>query len=252
MLYIPNSGGIVRELDEFPPENGILRRNGSNSRPESFPDTHISHDRTTLTDDENQQGGETANNGYTEGETANGGMLNIPFSTGNFPHIYNRRIDNNLSNTENVLSIDNIYINKSGKFPSENGINSIANNRPADDEFETFFSVFWRIYPPRNGKKLEKQRVRGWLLKNIKASERQTLLKAVRNYTPIAGAYPKDPIRFLQGDFWREYIEPGDPDATKAQTRPKGRDPAKPLDADKYLNGKYKHLFGRGDIDNEQ
>jgi hypothetical protein len=87
-------------------------------------------------------------------------------------------------------------------------------------EYDPAFEALWASYPKRNGKRLTKpETYRVWL--KLSAPDRALLLVAVENYSRsevvvVLGA-PKDFIRFLKNDFWREWIEPETPRKTRAQ-----------------------------------
>ena len=86
-------------------------------------------------------------------------------------------------------------------------INTYATNKtlPLD-----VFKKFWEIYPSRNGKKLSKAGAEK-LFAKIKDVEFELILQAVRNYansTECRNGYAKDAIRFLRGNYWRDWIEP--------------------------------------------
>lgn len=99
--------------------------------------------------------------------------------------------------------------------------------------FEQFFTVFWRNYPARKGRKVGKATVRAWLRKNLKPGDYQPMLKAVRSYADNCGDYARDPIRFLKDDWWRDWLD--------------FEEPSGPLDINKYKYGKYAHLFNHED-----
>lgn len=76
---------------------------------------------------------------------------------------------------------------------------------------ETQFEEFWGQYPSRNGKKLLKTQAGKFFLSKIKDEEVEPIMQAVRNYANSTGCrngYVRDAIRFLQNDYWRDWIEP--------------------------------------------
>lgn len=100
------------------------------------------------------------------------------------------------------------------------------------------FNAVWQTYPPRNGKRLEKQRAyAAW--SRMSKDDRELLPAAIANYT-ASEQIPRDMFRFLARNYWREWLTP-------ASNANKPRQPGAPatVSADKYLspNGKYAHLF---------
>lgn len=76
------------------------------------------------------------------------------------------------------------------------------NNTPTFDDF-------WKIYPNRNGRKVGKQATMK-LFKNLKSEDIPTLMSAVKNYSDspdVMRNFAKDPERFLQNNYWRDFIE---------------------------------------------
>lgn len=90
-------------------------------------------------------------------------------------------------------------------------------------DLETKFESFWATYPPRDGKKIEKQATKQLFLK-LSESDQDLALVASRNYAN-SGRMPKDPKRFLQADFWRDWIEPPTAGGFRTDRRP-GASPA--------------------------
>jgi hypothetical protein len=97
------------------------------------------------------------------------------------------------------------------KKPLELGGNGEGNGEEEDKEKEKGFDSFWNLYPPRNGKKLEK----GVCLKmfmDLNKDDIPKILEAVKNYADSKqikdGIGIKDPKRFIQKDFWKEWIVP--------------------------------------------
>jgi len=72
-----------------------------------------------------------------------------------------------------------------------------------------FFENFWEIYPKRNGVKQGKKECRDFIVgkKKICPDDFDRVLTAIKNYSQKVGKYPKDPIRFLRHEIWRDYIE---------------------------------------------
>lgn len=77
-------------------------------------------------------------------------------------------------------------------------------------EREKLFEEFWKIYPPRRGKKLNKADAKTLFIKFDLESIR-LILQAVRNYKlskTVTDGFARDAVRFLKNDFWRDWIEP--------------------------------------------
>ncbi|MFQ5560397.1 MAG: hypothetical protein ACE5FU_07425 [Nitrospinota bacterium] len=86
------------------------------------------------------------------------------------------------------------------------------------EKFKIFEEKFWPDYPARNGKKVLKAKAREFFVKRIKDEEVSLTLQAVRNYASskeCRNGYAKDAIRFLQNDYWRDWIEPERPQERK-------------------------------------
>lgn len=72
------------------------------------------------------------------------------------------------------------------------------------------FDQFWSLYPERNGKKLHKQTARGKFL-NFDDDDQHAAITAAANYAKSSAAadnYAKDPHRFLEAGFWRDWLTP--------------------------------------------
>ena len=74
------------------------------------------------------------------------------------------------------------------------------------------FDEFWKVYPARQGKKLE----RGEALKKfqeLKVDEIPLVLKAAKNYADDQGVKNgigiRDPKRFFINDFWKDWVDAG-------------------------------------------
>ncbi len=89
------------------------------------------------------------------------------------------------------------------------------------ERYAPFFEEFWKNYPARNGKKLEKSET---LRKYCTLTEADLSVcnQAVINYANSEsiqkGIGIKDPKRFLKDDYWREWIEPEKKEAFKSGT----------------------------------
>lgn len=80
------------------------------------------------------------------------------------------------------------------------------------------FQSWWESYPKRNGRRRGKKAAKA-LFGKIPADDRPDLMAATANYASETDpAYVKDPSRFLQADFWRDFLEPAeDADSAKAE-----------------------------------
>jgi hypothetical protein len=80
-----------------------------------------------------------------------------------------------------------------------------------DEMIDKGFEIIWGIYPARNGKKLDKAKVKKLFL-SIPEKHYYDIEQAVNNYandTDIKkGIGIRDPIRFLRNDYYREYLTP--------------------------------------------
>ncbi len=101
------------------------------------------------------------------------------------------------------------------KKDREGGDNLSLSERKQDasQAVNSQFEEFWKLYPARGGKKLEKSAA----LKNfsqLSTEDRQLILIAVKHYAE-SGRWPKDPHRWLRtakGDEpWRDWVEPEEP-----------------------------------------
>lgn len=89
-------------------------------------------------------------------------------------------------------------------------------------EVVTKFDDFWKAYPARNGKKLEKEESR-LRFENLSSSDQALAVIAARNFAGSIGVTEgrgiRDPKRFLRDgkdrEFWREWIIPEQPPVKK-------------------------------------
>ena len=75
-----------------------------------------------------------------------------------------------------------------------------------DFDYVSAFTVFWEVYPKRNGRRVGKE-VSFRLFKKIHPADMPDLLGATQNYAKESKGYAKDPERFFKNDHWRSYIE---------------------------------------------
>lgn len=104
--------------------------------------------------------------------------------------------------------------------PLEDRGQKTENPPPSTDLIEGF-NDFWRIYPARDGKKLEKRKAEDqW--KRMSKAKRNAALVGVANYA-ASGQRPKDAFRWLRDECWEDWQTPAEPD------RPKQREPEQVL-----------------------
>ena len=74
------------------------------------------------------------------------------------------------------------------------------------------FDEFWKVYPSRNGRKLEKDESLKAFIK-IRREEFENVVRAAKNYAESKdvqnGIGIRDPKRFLKNDYWKEWIDAG-------------------------------------------
>ena len=72
------------------------------------------------------------------------------------------------------------------------------------------FNEFWKVYPPRNGKKLGKGESQKVFMK-LRREELENVVRAVKNYAESndvqSGIGIRDPKRFLKDDYWKEWVD---------------------------------------------
>lgn len=94
------------------------------------------------------------------------------------------------------------------------------------DNFTPMFDEIWATYPDRNGKKVGKEKLKV-KLRAMSLRDLDSVLIAVRNYAASSGAlkgYARDPVRFMEADYWREWLEP-ERMITNGPDRPNGTTP---------------------------
>jgi hypothetical protein len=78
-----------------------------------------------------------------------------------------------------------------------------------EEKYKGAFELFWKTYPSRNGKKLEKGKTEEAYFK-IHEKHYGNIIRAVRNYAEdkdiLQGIGIRDPKRFLKDDYWQEYL----------------------------------------------
>lgn len=90
------------------------------------------------------------------------------------------------------------------------------------------FAEFWDTYPARHGRKTGRTETAKEFA-NLSPDDVALCLEAVRNYareTKATDRFPKDPVRFLRKDFWRDWLGTStvadsqvlDPDSPEGQT----------------------------------
>ena len=72
------------------------------------------------------------------------------------------------------------------------------------------FDEFWKVYPSRNGRKLEKDESLKAFIR-IRREEFENVVRAAKNYAESKdvqnGIGIRDPKRFLKNDYWKEWID---------------------------------------------
>ena len=72
------------------------------------------------------------------------------------------------------------------------------------------FDEFWKVYPSRNGRKLEKDESLKAFIK-IRREEFENVVRAAKNYAESKdvqnGIGIRDPKRFLKNDYWKEWVD---------------------------------------------
>ncbi len=84
-------------------------------------------------------------------------------------------------------------------------------NSETNDLSATHFEEWWKAYPYRivSGKKVKAGRKDAIKRFNSQIKTVDTfakLMEATSNYSSVCNKLPKDPVRFLKDDFWREFI----------------------------------------------
>lgn len=115
------------------------------------------------------------------------------------------------------------------------------------DNFTPFFEAFWQRYPARDGKKRDKLKTRE-LLRKVPARDWDDLLTATGHYAASSEAarnYARDPCRFLQKEYWRDWMTPDSP--TKETSR--DRQPDRATRAERTESAWAAHLRPPGDAE---
>ena len=71
------------------------------------------------------------------------------------------------------------------------------------------FDSFWKEYPKRNGRKQGKQTCQNWWNGTGEKYDKEQILAAAKNYAKSDEAkrgYARDPIRFLQAEYWKGWL----------------------------------------------
>lgn len=89
---------------------------------------------------------------------------------------------------------------------------------PSVDPLEDF-DEFWRQYPPRDGKKLEKAKAQQ-LWKRMSQTKRDLAMVGVGNYA-ASGQRAKDAHRWLRDECWNDWQTPATPDSDDRTQPPK-------------------------------
>lgn len=78
-----------------------------------------------------------------------------------------------------------------------------------EEKIYTCFSEFWNLYPKRKGKRLGKPEAVSYFKNNVKPSDQESLLIAVKNYADSSDSkngYAKDAHRWLRD--WQQWLTP--------------------------------------------
>lgn len=72
--------------------------------------------------------------------------------------------------------------------------------------YAEFFEKFWSLYPKRNGVKQTKSECKAYVVqkKKVSMNDFPAVLLGIENYS-INNEYPKDPIRFLKKELWKDH-----------------------------------------------
>lgn len=84
-----------------------------------------------------------------------------------------------------------------------------------------YFAEFWDIYPTRNGRKVGKKTTAEAFSK-ISPPDVPLVIQAAKNYAAdkrTSEGFAKDPHRFLQSEFWRDWLESPAPTTTGGRIR---------------------------------
>lgn len=90
----------------------------------------------------------------------------------------------------------------------------MATSSPGSEDEVEFDRSFWKPYPPRNGKKLNKGGTFG-LWRRLDPKSRRMVALAVQHYAAAVRdglTIAKDPERFIKGDYWRDWLQAAVPD----------------------------------------
>jgi hypothetical protein len=92
---------------------------------------------------------------------------------------------------------------------SSSKVKNSKEKKSKEEKYKGAFELFWKTYPSRNGKKLEKGKTEETYFK-IHERHYGDIIRAVRNYAEdksiLEGIGIRDPKRFLKDDYWKEYL----------------------------------------------
>ena len=77
-------------------------------------------------------------------------------------------------------------------------------------EYSPIFEEFWSKYPPRGGRKVGKKTAYE-RFKKLDEEDIPRLMEATNNYRiseRVKQGFARDAIRFLQADYWKDWLEP--------------------------------------------
>jgi hypothetical protein len=104
---------------------------------------------------------------------------------------------------------------RTGKRTTKGQPKDTNNNDKNDNNiYMCGFKDFWKVYPPRNGRKLGKGETQK-VFTTLRMRELENVVLAAKNYAESKdvqdGIGIRDPKRFLKDDYWKEWIDASRP-----------------------------------------
>lgn len=126
--------------------------------------------------------------------------LTLEYNLGIEPYNKNhiKKIKNTGSKSEKNLEIDKGAEKK--RKPTEFPSKLINHNRLS-------FEDFWKVYPKRNGVKLNKAKAEIQYKKAIKQIDPEKLIERARIYRRASNGFPVDAFRWLRDSCWKDFEE---------------------------------------------
>lgn len=141
------------------------------------------------------------------------GFITIhPTNKGTVATITGRDVYDINNNQPNHLTNQQPTIQPTSDQPSTNQQPTTNKNIKKDKKeknkeiYDQKFDLFWSIYPKRNGKIVGKK-ITKEIFNKLKIEDLDRVIKNAENYG-IENLFAKDPQRFLQNDFWKDWDEP--------------------------------------------